>query len=498
MKWIVLVAYALMLAGMIIFTAKRSLSLQDFLLGGRRVGPWLSALSYGSSYFSAVILIGYAGTVGWQVGTAAVWVGVGNAVIGSWLAWSLLAKPTRLMGEKLKVSTIPGFFEKRYGSRFMKLLSATVIFVFLLPYSASVYRGLGGIFQRAMGMDYTLTMLLVATLSGLYLFFGGYKATALTDVIQASIMAVGMVVVVIYVVNGAGGLTQGMEALNNLSVSGGTYGSLLPPAGKGSWLLTNVLLTSVGVLGMPQMVHKFFAIRDEDSIRRAKVISTVFALIVAGGAYFAGGFSRAILPHLSFDGQISQFEAVSQGLMPMDHIMPSILTDPIRVAMPDAFQGLLVVLLLSASISTLTGLVLSSASVISVDLIGTLIPTMPSRTTTRIMRGLCLLFVLLSLAINFLMQGTPIMSLMSLSWGAIAGAFLAPFLYGLLWKGANRFGALAGAAVGLLTAILPPVVTGDFSTTPLWGIIAMGVSLVTVPLVSLLMKCAPSVSFEEG
>lgn len=502
MKWLVLVFYGLMLAGMIIFTARRSLSLHDFLLGGRGIGPWLSALSYGSSYFSAVILIGYAGAVGWQVGTSAIWMGIGNAVIGSWLAWALLAKPTRLMGEQLKVSTMPGFFEKRYDSRFLKLLSAMVTFVFLLPYSASVYRGLGGIFQRAMGMDYTWTMVLIAILSGLYLFFGGYKATALTDVIQAGIMALGMVMVVLYVVRGAGGFAHGLQVLNTPEISGGTFGSLIPPLGNRRWLLTNVLLTSVGVLGMPQMVHKFFAIRDEGSIRRAKVISTCFALVVACGAYLTGSFSRAILPFLPFNGEINQFQAVAQGLMGKDEIMPNILTDGTMVAMPEAFQGLLVVLLLSASISTLTGLVLSSASVVTVDLIGTLRPNMGSHRAAWIMRGLCLLFVLFSLAVNFLMQGTPIMSLMSLSWGAIAGSFLAPFLYGLLWKGANKAGAMAGMVTGLLISIVPPVVTGDFGSAPLWGTVAMGAGMVAVPVASWLARYLPLVRrdkvMEEG
>lgn len=113
----VLALYALMMVAVIAATARKKLSLNEFLLGGRNVGPWLSALSYGASYFSAVIIVGYAGSTGWTGGLSAVWCGIGNALVGSLLAWKLLARPTRRMGEKLGAATIPGFFEKRYQSR---------------------------------------------------------------------------------------------------------------------------------------------------------------------------------------------------------------------------------------------------------------------------------------------------------------------------------------------------------------------------------------------
>ncbi|MEG2701972.1 MAG: sodium:solute symporter, partial [Clostridia bacterium] len=132
MKFCILVAYVVMMVVVIALTARKNLSLNEFLLGGRKVGPWLSALSYGASYFSAVIIVGYAGSTGWQTGISAVWCGIGNALVGSLLAWALLAKPTRLMGERLQVSTIPSFFEKRYDSKLLKVIASLIIFVFLL------------------------------------------------------------------------------------------------------------------------------------------------------------------------------------------------------------------------------------------------------------------------------------------------------------------------------------------------------------------------------
>ncbi len=489
MKLFILVAYVLMMVTVIIITARKNLTLNEFLLGGRKVGAWMSALSYGASYFSAVIIVGYAGSTGWDVGLPAIWCGIGNALVGSLLAWAVLAKPTRLMGERLKVSTMPSFFEKRYDSKVLKVLASLIIFVFLIPYSASVYKGLGNMFQKAFGFDYTICIIGIAMLSAVYLFAGGYKATAITDAIQGIIMLVGIVSIVAYVLRGAGGLTEGLNLLGTPGVGGPSMNTLLPTREKATWLASNVLLTSLGVLGMPQMIHKFFAIKDPSSVKRATVISTIFAFVVAGGAYFAGSFGRVVLNKIAApDGASTLADLVNAGTMAKDQIMPAMLTDVTVVGIPDAMLGLFVVLLLSASISTLTALVLSSSSVITLDLVGTFMPKMKQKTSTWLMRVLCLGFVALSLAINFLMQDTPIMSLMSLSWGTIAGAFLAPFLYGLLWKGVTKAGAYTGVICGVLISLLPPLLTGQMSLAPISGATAMVSGLIIVPAVSWLTR----------
>ncbi len=487
MKIAVLVLYALMMVTVIVFTAKKSISLNDFLLGGRRVGPWMSALSYGTSYFSAVIIVGYAGSVGWKVGLSAVWAGIGNALVGGLVAWALLAKPARLMGERLNVVTVPSFFEKRYQSKTLKILASLIIFVFLLPYSASVYKGLAIMFQKAMGFDYTWCVIGIALLASVYLFLGGYRATAVTDFIQGIIMLAGISFVVYYIVHGAGGLSAGLDALGTEAVAGGTgFNSLLPPKGQEIFLLSNVVLTSFGVLGMPHMIHKFFAIKEASAVKRATIISTIFCLIIAGGAYFAGSFGHVVLNRITNDAGQTLASTITSKTV--DTIMPSMLVDKTVVGMPDGLLGLIVVLLLSASVSTLTALVLSSSSVLSIDLIGTMFPKMDVKRTTLTMRILCVVFVLFSLAVNFLMQGTPIISLMSLSWGTIAGAFLAPFLYGLLWKGVTKIGVYAGVVCGVLISLVPPLATGDFSLSPVSGASAMVAGLIIVPVVSALTK----------
>ena len=487
LKYVVLVLYAVMIVAVLLITAKKSLSLNEFLLGGRRVGAWMSALSYGASYFSAVIIVGYAGSMGWQFGISAAWAGIGNALIGSLLAWMLLARPVRRMGERLNVGTIPSFFEKRFHARWMKLAASIIIFVFLIPYSASVYKGLGNMFRMALGIDYTWCVIGIALLAALYLFAGGYKATAITDFIQGFIMFFGVILIIWYIIRGAGGLAEGLSELGRLSTEGHIYNSMGITDATAVPLLSNVLLTSCGVLGLPQMLHKFFAIKDSHSIKRATVISTLFALVIAGGIYFAGGFGRAILTRIPDAAYGTAADAVTAGALTTDEIMPTLLTDQTVVKIPDALQGLFIVLLLSASISTLTAVVLTSASVISIDLLGAFFPHRTEKQATGTMRVLCVVFVILSLAINFLMQNTPIMQLMSLSWGVVAGSFLAPFMYGLLWKGTTRLGAWAGLLAGFFTALIPPLLMGT-SVAAVSGICGMAAGLVAVPVVSALTK----------
>ncbi len=487
MKFVVLGAYVLMMVIVIAFTAKKNLSLEGFLLGGRKVGSWMSALSYGASYFSAVIIVGYAGSIGYAVGFSVIWAGIGNALIGSFLAWTLLAKPTRVMGERLDVKTLPSFFEKRYSSKTLKIIASLIIFVFLIPYSASVYKGLGNMFKMAFGFDYTWTVIGIALLASIYLFAGGYKATAITDFIQGLIMIGGIVAIVFYILKAAGGVTEGLNLLGQDGIGGAGFNTLLPPEGKGVFLGSIVILTSLGVLGMPQMIHKFFAIKDTASIKRATVISTVFALVIAGGVYFAGSFGRVVLTKIFTPQGIAVGDFVKEKTA--DMIMPTILSDTTVVMIPEIMLGVFVVVLLSASISTLTALVLSSSSVITLDLIGAIAPKMKKETSVWTMRALCIVFVILSLVINFLMQKTSIVSLMSVSWGTIAGAFLAPFLYGLLWRGVTKIGAYAGVICGVLISILPVIITGDTKTVPaISGASAMLAGLVIVPVVSKLTQ----------
>ncbi len=466
-----------------IVSMKKTRTMSDFLLGGRNIGAWMSAFAYGTSYFSAVIFIGYAGKTGWQIGIGGIWIGIGNALLGSLLAWWVLAKRTRAMTHRLNASTMPEFFQARYCSRNMKILAAVIIFIFLLPYSASVYMGLGYLFNSVFpGVDYVYCMLFIAVLTAVYLVLGGYVATALNDFIQGIIMIFGVVVMVFCIVSNpaVGGLSAGLSKL--AALEGGE--NLTNLFGGRNWfpLASMVLLTSFGTWGLPQMIHKFYAIRDEKSINKAMVVSTAFAALIGTGAYFVGTFGRLFLNNtLPNEGY--------------DKIVPDML---IAAFSDGVFSNILLsvilLLVLSASMSTLAALVLTSSSAISVDLLGEMKAKVDKKKQMVLMRVLCLLFV----ALSFMFASFKIsfiIAMMSFSWGTVSGCFIGPYIWGLYWKKTTKAGAWAGMIAGLLTVstlVVVTTVTKGFSAatanSPLFGTIAMGISVVVVPAVSLVTK----------
>jgi SSS family solute:Na+ symporter len=485
-KFIFLGIFIVIMISVGIFSRKKVNSVQDFFLGGRRMGPWLSAFAYGTTYFSAVIFIGYAGKTGWGFGISSTLVGIGNAIIGSLLAWLVLAKRTRRMTHELNVSTMPEFFEKRYDSKAMKIITALIIFVFLVPYSASVYQGLGYLFERTFGIPYLLCMAAMALITAIYLMLGGYVATALNDFVQGIIMLIGVGFMIYFILSNpaVGGLGNGLRKLSEIPVDGANL--VKPFSGQPLNLLGLIILTSLGTWGLPQMVHKFYAIKDDDAVKKGTVISTVFALIIAGGAYFVGAFGRLFLNNTMPIG--------ANGRPNADMIMPIMLD----TALPEALIGIIVILVLSASMSTLSSIVLVSSSAISMDLVkGVLFPNMKKENVMLLMRITCAIFVVLS----FLVAVTPnsILSLMSFSWGTIAGAFLAPFIYGLYWKGTTKAGAWAGFITGFSVSMVGAIIFKlDPGKSPNIGAVAMILSMIAVPMVSLITVKLPRKCVERA
>jgi SSS family solute:Na+ symporter len=479
LKYVFLFLFIFIMIAVGIITRKKVNNVQEFFLGGRKMGAWLSAFAYGTTYFSAVIFIGYAGKIGWGFGISSTFIGIGNALLGSLLAWLVLAKKTRKMTHDLGVSTMPEFFEKRYDSKAMKIVTALIIFIFLVPYSASVYQGLGYLFERTFGVPFVYCMAAMALLTAIYLLLGGYVATAVNDFIQGIIMLLGVAFMIYFILSHpvVGGLSNGLKKLSEIPDVG--PGLVSPFSAQPLNLLGLIVLTSLGTWGLPQMVHKFYAIKDDAAVKRGTIISTVFALIIAGGAYFVGGFGRLFLRNMMPVGLNDKPNP--------DMVMPIVL----EMALPDALIGIIVILVLSASMSTLSSLVLVSSSAISLDLVkGSLFPNMKKEKVMLLMRALCGLFVILS----FLVAVTPnsILSLMSFSWGTVAGAFLAPFLYGLYWKGTTKLGAWAGFISGFAVSVAGAIIYKmDAGKAPNIGAVAMIVSLLVVPAVSLLTEKLP-------
>ncbi len=464
------------------YCRKHSTDVDGFVLGGRSVGPWLTAFAYGTSYFSAVVFVGYAGQFGWKYGIAATWAGIGNALIGSLMAWAILGRRTRVMTQHLDSATMPQFFETRFDSHALKLASSVIIFIFLIPYTASLYNGLSRLFGMAFDIDYAICVIAMAILTGIYVIAGGYMATAINDFIQGMIMLVGIVAVIAAVLKTQGGLMEALKALSRVSdpaVSDfpGVFNSFLGPDPVN--LAGVVLLTSLGTWGLPQMVQKFYAIKSEKAINKGMVISTVFALVVAGGCYFLGGFGRL------FGDRI---DLAKDGF---DAIIPAMLSElsPFLIAV-------VVILVLSASMSTLSSLVLASSSTLTLDFIkGTVVKDMSVKKQLLIIRILIGVFIAISVVIAIIQYKsnvTFIAQLMGISWGALAGAFLAPFLYGLYWKRASAasvwvsflFSTVVMTANMLCKEAFPALLQSPINA----GVFCMLAGLLIVPVVSLITK----------
>ena len=475
---IIKIACVLVFAAVTVFigiiSKKKVKGVGDFVLGGRNVGPWFSAFAFGTSYFSAVIFVGYAGRFGWNFGVSATWIGLANALIGSTLAWLVLGRRTRVMTKHLDTSTMPEFFEKRYDSKALKLAAAIIIFVFLVPYSASIYKGLSGIFQMAFNVPFEVCIAVMAVLTAVYVILGGYVAAALNDFIQGIVMLIGITVVVISVLRGQGGFTAALAKLSEQTAetSGGSlHGAFVSFFGPDPLSLLGVMiLTSLGTWGLPQMVHKFYSISDEKAIRKGTIISTIFALVVAGGSYFMGGFGRLYVEADASGAPVSGF----------DGIVPAMLSSSLN----DLMIGVIMVLVLSVSMSTLSSLVISSASTVTLDLIkGFFAPKMSEKKQMWIIRILCAVFIAVSVILA-LDKGALISNLMAISWGALAGAFLAPFMYGLFSKRITKAAVWTAFILGVGFVVANVFLKLVEGTTA--GAIAMVGTLAIVPLVSLI------------
>lgn len=489
-KILFLVIFFAVMVGIGIYCRKSATDVNGFVLGGRSVGPWLTAFAYGTSYFSAVIFIGYAGQFGWKFGIASTWIGIGNAILGSLLAWVVLGRRTRIMTQTLNSKTMPEFFEKRFRSKALKIAASIITFIFLIPYTASLYNGLSRLFEMAFGIDYMWCVIAMSILTGIYVIVGGYMATAISDFIQGIIMLVGIVAVIWAVLASHGGFIGALKELSEVAVpetagpaaSSGAFASMFGPDPLS--LLGVVILTSLGTWGLPQMIGKFYAIKSEKAISRGTIISTIFATIVAGGCYFLGGFAR-----------ISGVESVND--IPaggFDAVIPKMLE-----GLPNVLMAIVIVLVLSASMSTLSSLVLTSSSTLTLDFIkGNIAKNMSEKKQVSLMRVFVVIFIVISAVIAIFQHKSGsgavafIAQLMGVSWGALAGAFLAPFLCGLYFKWVTKAACWTSMIFGSGIMIANLLFRSSFPTllqSPInCGAFAMIAGLILVPIVSLITK----------
>lgn len=490
--WITIAVYVAFILAVGILNSRKSKSITEFTVGGRNAGAWLSAFSYGTAYFSAVMFIGYAGGTGWKYGIWGILPGIGNAIFGALLAWIVLANRTREVTKRLEIKSMPQLFEKRFKSQTMKTFCTAVIFIFLVPYSASVYKGLTSVCSVLLGVSENVCMIVIAIAAVLIVILGGYGATLKADVVQGAVMLVGVILLIIAVMKSdiVGGFSEGIKAITQKTQEIGLTAS----SHIGLW--ATVLMTSFGTWGLPQMVHKYYGIKDEREVKRGTVISTIFCLVVAGGGYFIGSLARLFFNSLD--------EIPGTGAGKTDYLVPNMLA---MSNISEVLIGVILVLLIAASVSTLASVTITASSTLTMDFIKAKIAkNMDDIKAAWVTRGVCVVFIIMSYFIAN--SNTPILDMMSYSWGIISGSFLAPYMISLYWKKLNKAGAWAGILGGFFTA-LPPVICKLFLpevSLPLFGAIkdmgphfacaAMVISIVLCFAVSALTKNSEKINEE--
>lgn len=482
MEYIVcLVVYLLIMVGVSLYAKKRTNSVNDFALGGRSIPPWMSAFSYGTAYFSAVILIGHAGKNGWTFGMSSFWVVFGNSVIGTYLAWKVLGKRTREMTQRLNVATMPQFIATRYKDQKLRFITSAIIFIFLVPYAASVYKGLGFLFQITFNIDEKVIMLIMTIVTAFYLFAGGFLAASIADFIQGMIMIFGIILLVFYVITygKVDGISNGIQSLRNINpdlVAPMTKDTALP-------LISLVLMTSLGTWGLPQMISKFYTIKSEKFIPTATIVSTLFAVLVTTGAYTMGSMSRLILNN--------QAPTNADGTIIFDKIIPLVLNQ--KGLLPTIVLAVLLIVILAASMSTLASLVLASSTTFVMDLVKPVTKDKFSdKQTVLLLRICCLVFI--GAAYILAMGNSPILNLNALSWGVVSGCLLAPYMLGLYWKRATRaavYISMVSAVIIMLGGVAKFGITSPYITT-------FSASAIVLPNVVLVMASLVTRKLEDS
>ena len=481
--WLLTILFVFITICVGVWGMKRSRTLGDFFIGGRTLGPWVSAFAYGTSYYSAVMFIGFAGQLGWGFGLNVLWISFGNTFLGCLLAWFVLGYRTRRMTQRLGVMTMPEFFDRRLNAPMLKIFAAVIIFLFLLPYSAAAFTGLAYLFKVTLGIDFAYALIGMCVVTAIYLILGGYMAISLNDFIQGTVMLVGSILMFLILTHKVGGFS---EAISTIQTNYPAHlGGKLPP-----WYVIAgaTFMTSFGVWGLPQMVQKFYAIKDEKQILRAAIVTTSEeaaayeeALQKAGTVKDENGkIVPTPAPYVTNEDG-SQKKKGDKPIIAYDELVPRLL----QTQLPPALMAVIVVLVLSATMSTLSSLILVASSAIAIDLYKEHADLdESSQKPLYLIRFLNGLFILIS-ALLALFKFSFIVAMMSLSWGCVAGAFMAPYLYSLYWKRLNKYGAVAGMVTGLTLNIVL-FLCGVNST--LAASLAILVPFIVIPVVTL---CTP-------
>ncbi|APH06477.1 sodium/proline symporter PutP [Bacillus weihaiensis] len=432
----VLVTFIIYLIGMLgigIAAYRMTSNLSDYVLGGRRLGPGVAALSAGASDMSSWLLLGLPGAVYASGGMNQIWIAVGLAV-GAYLNWQFVAKRLRSYTEVANDSiTIPDFFENRFkdGSKLLRVISALVILLFFTFYTSSGMVGGAKLFEASFGLSYTQALWIGAIVIISYTFLGGFLAVSWTDFIQGILMFLALIIVPIVAVNKIGGWG---ETVNQVGQIDPIY--LDAFSGMSALAIISLLAWGLGYFGQPHILTRFMALRSKNDVPKARMIGTIWMVFALFGAIFTGFAGIAYFA----DNPISDGEQVFI-------LFTQVLFDP-------WVSGILLAAILAAIMSTIDSQLLVSSSAVAEDFYKAILRKDASEKELvwvgRISVAVIALIAIL-LASN---PDSSVLDLVSYAWAGFGAAFGPVIILSLFWKRMNRWGALAGMIVGAATVVI--------------------------------------------
>lgn len=436
--------YLLLMIGIGLRFSKKNVSTDDFYLGGRKLGPFVTAMSAEASDMSSWLLMGLPG-VAYLTGLCdAAWTAIG-LVLGTWLNWLLVSKKIRRYSQQLGAITIPDFFSKRYHDKNMlNCIAAVVIVVFFIPYTASGFAACGKLFSTLFGVDYLAAMVICAVIIVLYTALGGFLAASTTDLIQSIVMTAALITVVIYSGQMAGGfdvVIENAKALPGYLSLTDTYDPALGTAKPyGIITICSMLAWGLGYFGMPHVLLRFMAIEDEEKLTLSRRIATVWVVISMAVAIFIGVCGLAV----SKAGVIDQLVGSDSETI-IVKIADLLSRHGLLAA---ALAGIILAGILAATMSTADSQLLAASSSVSQNLLhdtfGISLSEKSSLAAARIT------VFLISIIAIFLARdpSSSVFGIVSFAWAGFGASFGPVMLCALFWKRSNKYGAFAGMLGG--------------------------------------------------
>ena len=423
--------------------SKKTKNVGDFYLGGRKLGPLVTAMSAEASDMSSYLLMGLPG-LALACGLAEVgWTVIGLAV-GTYLNWLIVAKKLRKYSARINAITIPDYFSKRYNdkSRLIMAVAAFMIIVFFVPYTASGFAACGKLFGTLFGIDYHIAMIVSAIVIVGYTSLGGFNAASMTDFIQSIIMTVALIIVLVFGINQAGGMEQVImnaknlpgylnffEGYNAATNSAGSYGAIK---------VISTLAWGLGYFGMPHILLRFMAIENPDKVKVSRRVAEIWVVISMAVAVLIGVVGMAMIK----EGALPEFKDSETVIVQIANLLSKIGVVPALLA------GIILAGILASTMSTADSQLLAASSAASENIIGGLFRIKLSETAQMIVARVTLIAISVIGVIIAWDSNSSVFGIVSFAWAGFGAVFGPVMLLSLFWKRSNRYGALAGMIVG--------------------------------------------------